>query len=549
MDEQEEALRARAQARLGSTLRDKYRLDRVLGIGGMATVFAATHRNQAELAVKLLHPELSLRDDLKKRFLREGYVGNSVKHPGAVLVVDDDIAEDGSAFLVMELLRGRSLEDVWDRAGRCLPTRVVVAFALQLLEVLAAAHEKAIIHRDLKPANLFLTVDGSLKVLDFGIARLRDAVGGGEHATRTGTLMGTPAFMAPEQAQAVAAEIDGQTDLWAVGATMYTLLSGQLVHDGENSSQLLIRAGTSRARPLNTVAPAVEAGIAEVVDRALAFEKPSRWASANAMRDALLAAAVAAFGKAPGRDELTPLVEGEAGARRLDSVVPPGSLGKGGSSSPRLVFEGQTGVRANDPTFATPGDVGAPTSRESVRSRPRSPISGVSPPLPLPGVSTGYPVSAEAPTARKAPASVPVANVVTGFAVLLAIAALSYAGLRSRTDGPPTTATSPTSALVHSAGSAGPSAVPSGTAGAAVDLPPVAPTASASASSAAPVASTVLAPSNPAASASSPPAKLTRTPPGGAATPKPHPSAAPDCTTTYTLDENGDQKWKPECVR
>src|SRR5208283_5329170 len=103
-----------ATARLGQVLRGKYRLDRVLGIGGMATVYAATHRNQAELAVKLLHPELSLRDDLKKRFLREGYVGNSVKHPGAVLVVDDDIAEDGSAFLVMELLRGRSVEDVWE---------------------------------------------------------------------------------------------------------------------------------------------------------------------------------------------------------------------------------------------------------------------------------------------------------------------------------------------------------------------------------------------------------------------------------------------------
>jgi serine/threonine protein kinase len=136
MDEQDEALRARAEARLGSTLQGKYRLDRVLGIGGMATVFAATHRNQAELAVKVLHPELSLRDDLRKRFLREGYVGNSVKHPGAVLVVDDDIAEDGSAFLVMELLRGRSLEDLWEREGRHLSSRVVTALALQLIEVL-----------------------------------------------------------------------------------------------------------------------------------------------------------------------------------------------------------------------------------------------------------------------------------------------------------------------------------------------------------------------------------------------------------------------------
>src|ERR1700722_8655888 len=105
-----------AEARVGTTLcRGKYRLDRVLGIGGMATVYAATHRNQAELAVKMLHPELSMRSDVRTRFLREGYVANSIKHAGAVLVVDDDVAEDGGAFLVMELLRGLTVEELWDK--------------------------------------------------------------------------------------------------------------------------------------------------------------------------------------------------------------------------------------------------------------------------------------------------------------------------------------------------------------------------------------------------------------------------------------------------
>src|SRR5579863_389558 len=176
MDEHETALRLRASARLGTVLKEKYRLDRVLGIGGMATVYAATHRNQAELAVKMLHPELSLRADLRKRFLREGYVGNSVKHPGAVLVVDDDTTEDGTAFLVMELLRGMSVEELALRTDGPLSVPVVVSVALQLLDVLAAAHANAIVHRDLKPANLFIEQDGTLKVLDFGIARLREAV-------------------------------------------------------------------------------------------------------------------------------------------------------------------------------------------------------------------------------------------------------------------------------------------------------------------------------------------------------------------------------------
>jgi len=534
MDEQDEALRARAEARLGSTLQGKYRLDRVLGIGGMATVFAATHRNQAELAVKLLHPELSLREDLRKRFLREGYVGNSVKHPGAVLVVDDDIAEDGSAFLVMELLRGRSLEDVWERRGRRLSTRVVTALMVQLLEVLAAAHEKSIIHRDLKPANLFLSTDGSLKVLDFGIARLRDALGGSEHATRTGTLMGTPAFMAPEQAQAVASEIDGQTDLWAVGATMYTLLSGQLVHDGDNSSQLLIKAGTTRARPLLSVAPDVEKPIADVVDRALAFDKPARWPTADSMRDALLTASGLAHGKIPGRDVLVPVVD--ADSKKLDAAQTeraPGSFGPGGAAStPRLVVHGGADIRVNDPTFATPGgSVGRPV-------RPLDPPTGtsVSPPprAALPGVSTANPVSAEFDTMRTPPASSWRLRIIAGIAVAVAAGALLFAFTRPR-PGPPTSSVAAT--------------------------PPPAVTAAPTPTPPQPFASTA-SPASPASPAASPePATATSSPPVhvATATPPSKPSkpagakstAAPasDCSTPYTLDADGNKKWKLECVQ
>ncbi len=532
MDEQDEALSVRSEARLGSTLRGKYRLDRVLGIGGMATVFAATHRNQAELAVKILHPELSLREDLKKRFLREGYVGNSVKHPGAVLVVDDDVAEDGSAFLVMELLRGRSLEDLWERSGRKLSTRAVASLGLQLLEVLAAAHEKAIVHRDLKPANLFLTVDGSLKVLDFGIARLRDALGGGEHATRTGTLMGTPAFMAPEQAQAIANEIDGQTDLWAVGATMYTLLSGQLVHDGDNSSQLLIRAGTARARPLLTVAPHVEAGLAVVVDRALEFEKSSRWPTADAMREALLLATTNAFGSAPGRDVLTSILD-------MPSILPSarGRLGDSAAASPRMVVSGESGVKVNDPTFATPPTQRTPPPFDS-SSRARAPnsgtaVSGVTPPPALPGLSTANPVSAEAGSTKKPRANVPWSILVALVAVLITLGTLGYTFLRTK-------ATSTTAAVAP-----GPPPLPA--------TPPPAPPPSAVAPPApTPAAVTTAAPTVSAAAVATaapatPVVKVSKAQAAAVAPPKP--AAGPDCSTPYTLDEDGNKKWKVECVR
>jgi eukaryotic-like serine/threonine-protein kinase len=180
-----------AEARLGIVLRGKYRLDRVLGIGGMATVYAATHRNKKHVAIKMLHPELSNRENIRTRFLREGYVANSVDHLGAVSVLDDDVAEDGSAFLVMELLHGSAIDELAAREGR-LSVALVLSIADALLAVLEAAHDKGIIHRDLKPANLFLTNDGRLQVLDFGIARLHDETTG--EATAAGAMLGTPSL-------------------------------------------------------------------------------------------------------------------------------------------------------------------------------------------------------------------------------------------------------------------------------------------------------------------------------------------------------------------
>jgi serine/threonine-protein kinase len=282
-------LQKMAEARLGVVLKGKYRLDRVLGIGGMATVYAATHRNKKKVAIKMLHPELSVRENIRTRFLREGYVANTVDHPGAVSVLDDDVAEDGSAFLVMELLTGQALDEVAAAEGGKVPLAMAVSIADALLDVLANAHDKGIVHRDLKPANLFLTSEGRLEVLDFGIARLHDEQAG--EATAAGAMLGTPAFMAPEQALAESTRIDAQTDLWAVGATMFALVSGENVHDGTNASQLLVAAATKKARPVSSIASDVPAPVAKVIDKALSFDKAERWKSAKEMREALRAAA------------------------------------------------------------------------------------------------------------------------------------------------------------------------------------------------------------------------------------------------------------------
>lgn len=331
MTEVDDDLRARAEARVGTVLRGKYTVERVIGIGGMASVYQAMHRNGRSVALKLLHPELSIRADLRKRFLREAQAANAVKHSGVVAVIDDDVAEDGAAFLVMELLEGQSVEELWEAYGRKLPAKTVLTIASDLCAVLDVAHSAGVIHRDLKPANLFVTNSGELKVLDFGIARVRDAAA--SSATSTGSVFGTPAFMAPEQAGGLVNELGPLTDIWAVGATMYTLLSGRSVHEGQSGQHIAILAATRPAPSLAAVLPEAPPEIVAIVDRALAFEKAARWRSAAEMRTAL------------GEAQLTNLETPE------DATVVRGTL-----SETMLAVAGVKAINERSGTLASPGN-------------------------------------------------------------------------------------------------------------------------------------------------------------------------------------------------
>jgi serine/threonine-protein kinase len=496
----DDELRDRALGRIGTVLRGKYRLDRVLGVGGMAVVYKATHRNEAEFALKMLHPELSLRSDIRARFQREGRAANSVKHPGVVAVVDDDVAEDGSAFLVMELLDGSPVDALCEAQGYRLPTDAALAIGVQLLDVLAAAHRKGVVHRDIKPANLFVTREGVVKVLDFGIARVKDAAGGASGLqTGTGAMLGTPAFMAPEQAYAKTSEIDGQTDVWAVGATLFTLLTGQSVHPGENASQLMVHAATLRARPLASLVQGVPPDVAAAIDRALAFEKGGRWPSAEAMRDALEAAAVAALGHAPSAAGLARLVAAQP--RRREPDAPPAG------PAPRAREDGTRGL-GTDPT--QPG-----TPPPPAQSRPHA------------GSDTAHAVAADPRTARteRGGRKVSVAVVATGALVA------AIAGTVAVTGGFGGGRTTQSVAPLRSA------------------APPV---ASTSATSTPPLAS----PDdwNPVRPASAPPAASTpdpsppRPPPQGASSPPRPPSpASTSCNPPEWTDAKGHIHLKPGC--
>jgi serine/threonine-protein kinase len=272
-----------------------------------------------------------------------------VKHPGAVVVLDDDVAEDGSAFLVMELLDGRSVEDLWLHNGGRLPPKMVMSIGRELCEVLEVAHRAGIVHRDIKPANLFLTRDGRLKVLDFGIARLRDSAG--TSATQTGMVFGTPAFMSPEQAAGLTNEVDGQTDVWAVGATMFTLLSGAVVHEGQSQQHLVVLAATKPARSLASVLPRADEPIVAVVDRALLLDKEARWPTAEAMRSAICDASRTLFGNA------APQLAGMSETLQL-------RIRAGASGTDRETLESAADVRARAVGATTePVSSTAPTKR------------------------------------------------------------------------------------------------------------------------------------------------------------------------------------------
>ena len=272
--------------RVGSTVRGKYTVDAFLATGTMANVYAATHRNGSRVALKILHKLPSEDASLCERFKREGYFANSIGHPGIVRAIDDDITEDGCPFLVMELLDGETLEERRRRKGGRLPCAWVLPVADTLLEILAAAHAREVVHRDLKPANVFVTRGGEVKVLDFGVARWNDGQTSSD-MTAVGMVLGTPAYMPPEQALGRREDVDAQSDIWAVGATLFVVLSGESVHIGGDAKAKLIATARTAARPLLEAASGVPRAVAAVIDRALAFHKSERWPSADAMREAL----------------------------------------------------------------------------------------------------------------------------------------------------------------------------------------------------------------------------------------------------------------------
>jgi serine/threonine-protein kinase len=356
--------RAVAEERAGTVIAGKYRLEHELGAGGMGSVWAAVQEPLGRpVALKVLHAALTAEAQMVARFKREAELAASIHHPNIVQVTDFGF-EDGRAYLVMDRLEGSSLAATLAREGALSEARVR-RMALQILDALEAAHARDVVHRDLKPDNIFIVrVSGMelVKLLDFGIASLASR-GDEPTMTATGQVLGTPAYMAPEQARGK--RVDGRTDLFAVGAILYEALTGRRAFSGENYHELMFAVVEQEPPPIAEVRGDVTPELVAIVERALAKDADARWPSAKEMH-----AAVAALGELP--DAPPSLLEpGTAPATRaLEKVRSDAAFAP--TVTPLAVGEESPDVVLAATGPPTAGPMGGPTEPAPLRTRARA---------------------------------------------------------------------------------------------------------------------------------------------------------------------------------
>ncbi len=258
--------------RIGQLVQDRYRIVRKIGEGGMGAVYEGEHTViRRKVAIKCLHAQYATNQEMVNRFQREAMAANTVRHPNIVEVTDMGRFEDGAVFMVLEFLEGSELSGLLKGEG-ALPLSRVVHIIGQACDALAAAHEHGIVHRDLKPDNIFILPRGEegrdfVKVLDFGIAKFRES--GGSGMTRTGMTMGTPNYMAPEQAQA-SKDLDHRADIYSLGVILFHCITGQLPYDDESFPMLMVKVVSFPAPRLSSLVPQIPPQIDELVHRMLA---------------------------------------------------------------------------------------------------------------------------------------------------------------------------------------------------------------------------------------------------------------------------------------
>jgi serine/threonine-protein kinase len=272
----------------GEVVDGKYRIDRVLGVGGMGVVVAATHlRLEQQVALKFMLPEAMRHPRFVERFMREARAAVRLKSDHVARILDVSTLPSGSPYMVMEFLEGRDLADVLESSGR-MAVESAVDCVLQACDAVAEAHSLGIVHRDLKPRNLFLTQrnDGRslVKVLDFGISK--DRTGADLGLTGTAEVIGSPNYMSPEQLRSTRAA-DERSDIWALGVILYELLTGVVPFVAESITELTAAILTDPPRPIGQLRPDVPLKLARAIEQCLEKEAGRRFSSVAELAVAL----------------------------------------------------------------------------------------------------------------------------------------------------------------------------------------------------------------------------------------------------------------------
>jgi eukaryotic-like serine/threonine-protein kinase len=498
----------------GQVMAGKYRIERLIGRGGMAAVFAAHHEllNQT-VAVKVLLPHVAAAPSAAGRFLNEARAAARIRGEHVTAVMDVGTLDDGTAYIVLEYLEGEDLDGYLARKGR-LDATEVVGFVLEALEAVAQAHALGIVHRDIKPSNLFLARrhDGTtvVKVLDFGISKTPQVAQGDVSSTASQVLLGSPGYMSPEQARS-AKSVDARTDVWAFGVLLYRALTGEAPFGGENLTEVIMAIVERVPPPLLELRPDLPEGLDSVVARCMEKDREARYANV-----AELALALERFGGQEAKASVDRVCRTLGASRTSAAPTPVASRGPGG-------------------TLVSP--IGAPPAGAS------PPVEVVSSPRTASNWSeSGGSLNPGGPSRAR------LWGLLAG-AVIVATAAGALLAVRenSRQDreSPTAAGRSTLPVAVTPATSASETTAPGSVAVEASPSTPPSPSSSTSTYASA----DRLGASSPTATPSATRAKsVAVTQPAASAAPTPAPaSAKPNCNPDYVLDANGQKHFKPEC--
>lgn len=374
----------------GMLLRNKYRVAKVLGHGGMGVVIEAMHLDlERRVAIKILHAELHSNKELVERFVREGRAASRIEGDHVARVFDVDRLEDGTPFLVMEYLDGQDLSHV-RRNQTPLPTKRAIGYVLQACSGVALAHAAGVIHRDVKPANLFVTADARgeerVKVLDFGISKLSGPGGSEPSVTRTTIVMGSVEYMSPEQMLSTR-DVDVRTDVWALGVVLFELLTAAPPFNGENTTQICAHVMSQPAIRPKRLRPDLPDELEAIIMRCLEKERDNRYATVDELSAALRAfLASAKLDDSPLTAPLPPQTA------QLPTPLMPGNtpVPSPYPSQPPLNNQSSPNVGGSDPRLSLPTML-LPDVQQAIDAgnHPRALKSGTRVSLGIPTSSTG----------------------------------------------------------------------------------------------------------------------------------------------------------------